>query len=144
SPPSPSLITSAGGVLAAFGAQLVGAVTQATTQLEGVPYHAPYAMVASTNIWKILNQPAATSLVPARPAIERALMGGPLLQSSLLPNGWALVMPHDCPELEQVVARDIGVKFLQMSEEPRAIFRVSLRTALRVRDWKAVASIRLF
>jgi hypothetical protein len=40
-----------------------------------------------------------------------------------------------------VIARDIGVRFLYVSEEPRFVFRVSVRTALRVRDWQAIVNL---
>ncbi|HEY6726824.1 MAG TPA: encapsulin [Polyangiaceae bacterium] len=134
-------ITAAGSFAAAFAGAVTGAVSAATAQLESYAYHAPYAMVASTPLWTAINQPAAMSLIPARPAIERILQGGPLMYSALLPAPFAIVLAHDCPELEQMLAREIKVKFLHASEEPRFVFRVSVRTALRVRDRRAITVI---
>jgi len=139
--PAPASITAAGGFDAALGGEVLGAVARATAQLETAAYYGPFAMIASTRIWTAINQPSAMSLLPARLAIERILLGGPLMHSSLLPDPFALVFAHDCPELEQVVARDVKVKFLQVSEEPRYVFRVSVRTALRVRDRSAIATL---
>lgn len=137
--PSPAAITAAGSFDAAFGGEVLGAVSRATAQLETSAYYAPFAMVASTPVWTAINQPSAMSLLPARLAIERILQGGPLMHSALLQAPYALVFAHDNPELEQVVARDIRVKFLHASEEPRFVFRISVRTALRVRDRNAIA-----
>jgi hypothetical protein len=137
-PPTAAAIAIAGAPAAA-GGEVTAAVSRATAQLENAAYHGPFAMVVSSSRWAEINQPSAQSLVPARPAIERILLGGPLMHSDLLQPGAALVFPHDCPELEQVVARDINVKFLHASEEPRFVFRVSVRTALRVRDRNAIA-----
>ena len=137
--PTQPAITAAGSRAAALGGEVTAALSRAMAELETDAYHAPFAMVASTRIWNDINQPSAQSLRPARLAIERLLQGGPLLHSASLPAGFALVFAHDCPELEQVMARDIGVKFLNVSEEPRFVFRVSVRTALRVRDRRAIA-----
>lgn len=136
--PGDSAISFAGRA-AAEGGEVVAALSRATAQLETAAYHAPFTMVASTSLWTAINQPSAQSLIPARPAIERILEGGPLMHSDALPPGVALVFAHDCPELEQVVARDIGVKYLHTTAEPRFVFRVSVRTALRVRDRSAIA-----
>lgn len=136
--PSPNAINAAGKP-AAIGGEVIAALSQATARLENAAYHGPFAMVASSSIWAAINQPSAQSLVPARPTIERLLQGGPLMQSDLLRLDAALVFSHDCPELEQVVARELNVKFLHVSEEPRYVFRVSERIALRVRDRNAIA-----
>jgi hypothetical protein len=69
------------------------------------------------------------------------LEGGPLLRSSVIPSNWGAVISHESGQVEQVLASDICVKFLQVSEEPRLVFRVSQRLALRVRDWGAVVNI---
>jgi len=132
-------VQAAGSFNAAFGGEVLGAVSRATAQLETAAYYAPFTMVASTPIWTSINQPSAQSLLPARLAIERILQGGPLMHSALLPAPFAVVFAHDCPELEQVVAREINVKYLHTSEEPRFVFRVSVRTALRIRDRRAIA-----
>lgn len=139
--PTRTAIDAAGGYDAAFGGQIIGAVSRATAQLESAAYYAPFAMIASTPVWTAINQPSAQSLLPARPSIERILQGGPLMHSALLPEPFALVFAHDCPELEQVLAREINVKFLHASEEPRFVFRVSVRVALRVRDRNAIAIV---
>lgn len=139
--PTPAAVVAAGGFASAFAGAVTGAVSAATAQLETYAYHAPFAMVASTPLWTAINQPAAMSLIPARPAIERTLQGGPLMHSALLPAPFAIVFAHDSPELEQMLAREIKVKFLHASEEPRFVFRVSVRTALRVRDRRAIAII---
>ena len=41
--------------------------------------------------------------------------------------------------MEIVVGSDISVRFIQLTPEPRYLFRVSERVALRVKEWSAVA-----
>src|SRR5690606_22895284 len=81
--PSASAINFAGQA-AAEGGEVVAALSRATAQLETAAYHAPFTMVASTSLWTAINQPSAQSLIPARPAIERILEGGPLMHSDAL------------------------------------------------------------
>jgi hypothetical protein len=40
--------------------------------------------------------------------------------------------------IEIVVACDIGVRFLQTTLEPRYVFRVSERVALRIKEFSAI------
>jgi hypothetical protein len=131
----------AGSGAAATGAALVAEVTTAITLLKSSAYSAPYALVLSSNLYEAISTPAAASLVAVRPTIQRLLEDGPLLHSDLITADWGVVVSYDRMEVEQVIARDIGVRFLYVSEEPRFVFRVSVRTALRVRDWQAIVNL---
>jgi hypothetical protein len=136
-----ALATTAGSGAAATGAALVAEVTAAINLLKSSAYSAPYALVLSSNLYEAISTPAAASLVAVRPTIQRLLEDGPLLHSDLITADWGVVVSYDRMEVEQVIARDIGVRFLYVSEEPRFVFRVSVRTALRVRDWQAIVNL---
>jgi hypothetical protein len=136
-----ALVPAAGSGAAATGAALVAEVTAAINLLKSSAYSAPYALVLSSNLYEAINTPAAASLVAVRPTIQRLLEDGQLLHSDLITADWGVVVSYDRMEVEQVIARDIGVRFLYVSEEPRFVFRVSVRTALRVRDWQAIVNL---
>ncbi|HKO91073.1 MAG TPA: encapsulin [Polyangiaceae bacterium] len=135
------LVGAAGSVAAATGAALVAELTTAITLLKSAAYSPPYALVLANDLYEAINTPAAASLTSVRPTIQRLLEDGPLLHSDLITGGWGVLVSYDRMEVEQVVASDIGVRFLYVSEEPRFVFRVSVRTALRVRDWEAIVNL---
>ncbi len=65
-------------------------------------------------------------------------LNGPLLRSSTLPADHGAVVALGGSPMEMVVSSELHVRFLQITPEPRFIFRVSERIALRVTDWSAV------
>jgi uncharacterized linocin/CFP29 family protein len=125
---------------AAGGPATVTAVVNAITQLETAGYGPPYACVLGNDLYRDAHTPNNNLVLPRQP-ITSMLEGGPLLRSSVIPSAWGAVISHESGQVEQVLASDICVKFLQVSEEPRLVFRVSQRLALRVRDWGAVVNI---
>jgi len=122
------------------GPSLVSAVVNAITELETNGYGPPFACVLGNDLYRDAHTPTATLVLPRQP-IASMLEGGPLLRSSIIPAAWGAVISHESGQVEQVLASEICVKFLHVSEEPRFVFRVSERLALRVRDWGAVANI---
>jgi Encapsulating protein for peroxidase len=122
------------------GIALVGDIVAATNVLEAGGYGPPYACVLSSTLYQAVHTPTPSLVLP-RDTIMPLLGDGPLLRSSLLRPGWGLVVPCESGQIEQVLATDICVKLLQVSEEPRFVFRISERVALRVKDWSAVVNI---
>jgi hypothetical protein len=74
-------------------------------------------------------------------ALDRVLpfLQGPLLRSSVIAPGYGVVTALAGNPIEIVVASDMAVSYLQTTAEPRYVFRVSERVALRVKDSSAVA-----
>ncbi len=66
---------------------------------------------------------------------------GPLLRSSTVPGPSGVVVGLGGNPVELVVATDITVKFLQLTLEPRYVFRVYERIALRVKQPGAVCRL---
>ena len=122
------------------GQTVVTAVVNAITQLEDSGYGPPYACVFGNDLYRDAHTPTQNLILPRQP-ITSMLEGGPLLRSTVIPADWGAVISHESGQVEQVLANDICVKCLHVSEEPRFVFRVSQRVALRVRDWGAVANI---
>jgi uncharacterized linocin/CFP29 family protein len=60
------------------------------------------------------------------------------LRASALANGFGVVVAQSANPVELVVASDIGVRFLQTTQDPRYVFRVSERVALRIKEHRAI------
>jgi len=137
--PTPPL---AGGLsfLAQTGVTLVSDIVEAINRLEGDGFSGPYACVLPNDLYRAINTPAP-SLTTPRNALLALLQDGMIQRSSTIRGGWALVVPHESGMVEQVLASDISVKLLHISEEPRFVFRISQRVALRVKEWRAVVNL---
>jgi uncharacterized linocin/CFP29 family protein len=122
------------------GQRLVGAVIEAITTLDQSGYGGPFACVLGRDLYRDAHTPTDSLTLP-RHTITPMLGDGPLLLSSLVPPEYGAVISYGSGQVEQVLASDISVKLLYVSEEPRFVFRVAERVALRVRDWGAVVNI---
>jgi uncharacterized linocin/CFP29 family protein len=127
--------------IAAVGKQMISKIVNAIGLLESSGYGPPYACVLDGSLYEAVNTPAP-SLIAPRQTILPLLQGGPLLRSSMLLAGCGILVAYESGQVEQVLASDITVKFLQVSLEPRFVFRVSERLALRVRDWSAIVNLQ--
>jgi hypothetical protein len=121
-------------------------VVAAKNQLEGNGYGAPFACALSPSAYALActTPPGLTDL--PRDLVLRVLEGGPLVSSSMIAEvpgnanqGYGLLVSLAGAPVELVVARDMTVDVLQISEEGRAIFRVSERVALRIKEIAAIA-----
>jgi uncharacterized linocin/CFP29 family protein len=70
-------------------------------------------------------------------------LSGPLLRSSAFATNHGAVVALNGNPIELVVASDISVRYLQTTLEPRYVFRVSERVALRVKEADAIVRIEL-
>jgi uncharacterized linocin/CFP29 family protein len=124
------------------GQRLVRGVVNAIDQLEGNGHNGPYALVLASDLYAEAHTPAPSLALP-RHAIVPMLGDGPLLRSSSIAQGEALLVSYSSGFVEQVLASDIDVKFLQVSLEPRFVFRVSERLSLRVKDGRAMVNLHV-
>ncbi len=129
-----------GGDAARRSADFVAAVLAGITDLQNQGYAGPYALVLATDLYRLVHRPTPNLVLP-RHAILPLLEDGPLLHFSQLKDSTGLVIAYGSGQVEQVLASDISVRLLQVNAEPRFVFRVSERVALRVRDWNAIAKL---
>jgi hypothetical protein len=83
--------------------------------------------------------PNANSLVLPRDRIVPFLGGENLRRTNTIPGGYGIIVALGGGPVEIVVASDISARYLQQTPEPRFLFRISERIALRVKEWDAVA-----
>jgi uncharacterized linocin/CFP29 family protein len=124
----------------ARGQPIVNAVVDAIDQLEQSAQLGPYACVLGHELFEDVCDPTANLVLPR----DRILpfLQGPLLRSSAVPTNWGAVVALSGNPVEIVVASDIAVNFLQVTPEPRFVFRVSERVAVRIKDGDAIALLR--
>jgi uncharacterized linocin/CFP29 family protein len=129
----------------ADGDRVVQAIIQAMNLLEGAGQSRPFACALSPYLYEAVYVPN-NNFVAARDRIL-PILNGPLVRSSAitdtdafgnpLPYGVVIALGGEPVALR--VASDIGVRFLQVTGEPRYLFRVSERIGLRVTDPQAIA-----
>lgn len=104
--------------------------------LEGEGETGPFACLLSHELFNLICTPTG-SLVTPRDRILPFLQG-PLLRSSQIPRNRGCVIALGGSPVEVIVASDIGVRYLQATPEPRYVFRVSERVALRIKETEAI------
>jgi uncharacterized linocin/CFP29 family protein len=127
------------------GEGLVTAVSTAIGQLEDHGHFGPFAVVLGQGLFVIAQTPERASMVLPQDRIIPFLGGGPLLRSSTLDryDGYSgVVVALGGAPVERVVAADMSLQFLQVTEEPIFLFRVRERIALRIKEGDAI--VRLY
>jgi uncharacterized linocin/CFP29 family protein len=119
------------------GEDVFRGIVDAIDQLELAGQLGPYACVLSQGLFELVCTPNPNFVLPR----DRILpfLEGPLLRSSQIANPWGCVVALSGSPIELVVASDISVRFLQTTLEPRYVFRVSERVALRIKESQAIA-----
>jgi uncharacterized linocin/CFP29 family protein len=144
--PTPGLlneVTPAGGLgrpparlrvaVKAESQNLIEQVDAAISVLEGNGHYGPFACVLGRDLYRAAITPE-TSLAIARDRILALLGGGPLHRSSLVPLDQGVVISLAASPIDLVVASDVHVKLLQVTLEPRYVFRISERFVLRLKQ----------
>jgi uncharacterized linocin/CFP29 family protein len=123
----------------ARGDATVNGVVAALNQLEAQGHAGPYACVLGHDLFSWVCTPTSSLVLPR----DRILpfLEGPLLRSSTLRPDQGLLFALGGNPIEIVVGSDISVRFLQLTAEPRYLFRVSERVALRVKEWSALVAL---
>lgn len=115
-------------------------VARGITMLEDRGYVAPYALALGNDLFVTAETPDKGSLVLPSDRI-RPLIEGPLVRTGTLPAKAGILFSLAGKPVEIVVAKEIGVTFLQVSTEPRWIYRVSERFVLRVKEPDSMVKI---
>lgn len=122
------------------GRQLVSFVAQAITRLEDQGHLAPFALVLGPSLFITAYTPDPGSLVlPADRIIPQ--ITGPLLRSSTIEPREGILVSLAGDPVDLVVASEISAKFIQVTMEPRWVFRVSERMTLRIKQPPALMSL---
>ena len=119
------------------GNRLVKAIVEAIGKLDAEGQQAPYAVALSQNFFAEICNPNDNNLILPRDRILPFLQG-PLLRASAIPDNYGVVMSLSANALELVVGSDLSVRYLQTTPEPRYVFRVCERVALRIREPDAI------
>jgi hypothetical protein len=145
-----SLVNVRAAAGATLGDRVVTSVIRAINQLDSRGQLGPFSCVLSPRLFEAVCTPNANLVLPR----DRILpfLEGPLLRSSAVFQGpagaqgpfraWGAVVAGSANPLEVVVGSDIHVRYLQMTEQPRLIFRVSERIALRIKEPRAIVLLR--
>ena len=123
-----------------FGDCLVDAVSDAIGTLEREGHFGPFAVVLDQEFFLEAQTPNGFLVLP-QDRIIPFLGGGPLLRSSMLPARSGVVVALGGAPVEVVVAKDMSLQFLQVTGEPRYLFRVREKIALRIKEAKAIATL---
>jgi hypothetical protein len=95
----------------------------------------PFACALSPYLYEAVYTPNA-NFVAAKDRIL-PILNGPLVRSSAItdfPRPYGVVIALGGSPVSIRIASDIGVRFLQITDEPRFLFRISERIGLRVTD----------
>lgn len=122
------------------GQDLVAAVVTAISLLEENAYLGPFALVLGVDVYDVAYTPNKPSLVLPADRIK-PLLDGPLLRSSTIDRSEGVLVSLAGEFIDLVVARDIAVRFLHITDEARRLFRVSQRFTLRVKQPKAIVAL---
>jgi len=122
--------------------EIVGAIVAAINKLESAGHYGPFACVLGHQLFLEANSPAQSMVMPSD-RITPFLNGGPLLRSSVVDANQGVVVALAGDPVDLVVATDMSVNFLQISTEPRFVFRVHERIALRIKQQGAVCKLEL-
>jgi uncharacterized linocin/CFP29 family protein len=136
---APAKAAKAAKAAAPTGALLVKAIINAISGLEARGQLGPFACVLNDDLFELASDPTP-SLVMPRDRILPFLQGPLLRSSTIAPGGPTLgvIIALGGEPVEIVVASDIGVRYMQATLEPRYVFRVSERVALRIKDASAI------
>jgi uncharacterized linocin/CFP29 family protein len=122
------------------GVTLVEAIAAAIGGLELDGHFGPFAVALGHNLFLFAQTPAAplTNVIP-QDRIIPFLRGGPLVRSSVLHPDTGVVVALGGEPVQFVVATDITLQFLQVTEDPIFVFRVYEKVALRIKEDRAIA-----
>jgi uncharacterized linocin/CFP29 family protein len=121
-----------------WGDVLVSSINAAIGDLEGNGHSGPFACYLSPDAFEAVHTPTSSLVLP-RDRILPFLGGDYLRRSNTVPAGYGVIIALGGSPVEIVVASDISIQYLQRTPDPRFLFRVSERIALRVKEWNAVA-----
>jgi uncharacterized linocin/CFP29 family protein len=123
----------------------VRGIADAIGLLEAGGHFGPFAVVLDQPLFLDAQTPSLALVLP-QDRILPFLGGGPLLRSSTLngPPGvaYGVVVALGGEPVELVIATDVCVQFLQVTDEPNFVFRVCEKMALRIKESEAIMPLR--
>jgi uncharacterized linocin/CFP29 family protein len=125
------------------GEPLVGAVSASIGSLEDQGHFGPFAVVLGQGLFTAATWPSPGSLVLPQDRIIPFLGGGSFLRSSALEAETGVVVALGGAPVDLVVATDMSLNFLQVTDEPVFVFRVFEKIVLRIKQPKAIRGLEL-
>jgi uncharacterized linocin/CFP29 family protein len=126
----------------ANGNALVAAVSDAIGVLEANGHFGPFAVALGQGLFLAAQTPNAGSLVLPQDRIVPFLGGGgSLVRSSTLPADHGVVVALGGAPVELVIATDVSLNFLQVTTDPKFVFRVYEKMALRIKESDAIVAL---
>lgn len=122
------------------GGELVEAIVRAIAALEQNGHLGPFALVLGSHLFIMAYKPNEESLVLPADRIK-PLLDGPMLRSSTIHQNEGVIVSLAGDPVDLVVASDISVQFLQISTDPRYVYRVSQRFTLRIKQRDAMVAL---
>jgi uncharacterized linocin/CFP29 family protein len=120
---------------------LVHEVSARIGDLESKGHLGPFAVVLGETLFSDAQDPSGSLVLPSDRIIP-FLGGGPLLRSSTLPEDEGVVVALGGAPIDLVVATDLTVSFLQVTDDPQFLFRVHEKIRLRIKEDGAVAPLK--
>jgi uncharacterized linocin/CFP29 family protein len=121
--------------------RLVRGIADAIGRLEAGGHFGPFAVVLDRRLFLVAQTPSPALVLP-QDRILPFLGGGPLLRSSTLDGDFnilsGVVVALGGEPVELVVATDVCVQFLQLTDEPLFVFRVCEKMTLRIKEPEAI------
>jgi uncharacterized linocin/CFP29 family protein len=124
-----------------LGDVLVGKVSDAISEVERDCHLGPFALVLDPKYFLAAQSPAPSLVLP-QDRILPFLGGGSLLRSSTLPENSGVLVALGGAPVELVVAQDLAVQFLQVTQHPHYLFRLCEKIALRIKEAGAIANLK--
>jgi uncharacterized linocin/CFP29 family protein len=123
-----------------LGNNLVPAVSDAVGRLERNGHFGPFAVALDHSFFTAVQTPTSSLVLP-QDRIVPFLGGGPLLRSSTLPKNSGVVVALGGAPIELVIATDVSLQFLQLTDAPNFLFRVREKMALRIKEAGAIVTL---
>jgi uncharacterized linocin/CFP29 family protein len=126
-----------------LGEELIGVISEAIGSLEASYQLGPFACVLDQIYFRAVQTPNGSLVLP-QDRILPFLGGGALVRSSCLRPQTGLVIALGGEPIDLVVATDISVGFLQVTEHPFYVFRVYEKIVLRIKQPQAIQYIAAY
>lgn len=123
------------------GSQVFSAVVGAVQKLESAGHLGPFACVMGDILFRAVTTPLPNSMALPRDSIL-PFLDGPLLRSSAVGEGQAVLVSLSGAPVEIVVPGDIAVRYLQTTADAEHVFRIQQKFVLRIKEASAISTIQ--
>jgi uncharacterized linocin/CFP29 family protein len=125
----------------ADGEELVAAVSDAIGVLEANGQFGPFAVALGQELFLAAQTPNRSLVLPQDRIIPFLGGGGSLVRSSTLDPKKGVVVALGGAPVELVIATDVSLNFLQVTPDPRFVFRVYEKMVLRIKESDAIVAL---